>query len=95
MTERSDVYRYWQLESEQKALEVVKKLFCDSEDFKPDAERKTHRYIYTDETYLSEYEELRPLSQAYKGERTHEDYLRAFEHLDIYILDGDVHSRRP
>ena len=60
----------------------------------PDAERPDI-FLYTDEGYLNEHDELKVLSRHYRGRRSHTDYLRAIEHLDVYILDGDSHSRLP
>jgi len=52
-------------------------------------------FIYTDERYISEYEELAVLSKDFKGRRTHEALLEALTHVELFLIDGDTHSTRP
>ena len=97
-TERSSVFSYWRMKSDEEAMRIVERLFDSPGDFLPDMKGITTPpgfFLYTDEEYLNDYDELRVLSRAHKGPRTHADYLRAIEHVDLCIMDGDPHSRRP
>ena len=52
-------------------------------------------FVYTDESYISEFDELQVLSRHYSGPKTHEMFLEALSHAELFIHDKDAHGKSP